>query len=193
MNQKEYDKTFDEFSRSFEDTYVSLVKAIRNLAYPNHPSVVEADRLGTDYYDSDAPAAIPIFVMRPFNGEFEHATQDVVNRLRNEGDKSVFWLDTSGWLDVEDTDTTASDFFIDPNEPMAHPHLTDRGNQKVAIYLHMHLCRYLSHEDDHCAFLPPEVYQGNMYDPSVATLDRYIEMEKEKLIKEIYWDDMPEL
>ena len=147
-------------------------------------------RFGLDApLDLDAPATIPIFVMRPFHGELEHATQGAVNRLRNEGDKGVFWLDTTGWLEVEDTDTTKSDFFVDPNEPDGHPHLTERGNQKVAIYLHMHLCRYLAGNDESCAFLPPEVYQGNVYDPSVSTFDRYIEIEKERQMKEMFWED----
>ena len=190
MNINDYNKTSSELYRSFEDTYVSLVRAIRTLAYPNHPSVIEMERLGIDTHeDNDAPASIPIFVMRPFNGEHEHATQGAVNRLRGDGDKMVFWLDTTGWLDTENTDTTESDFFTDPDEPMAHPHLTERGNQKVAIFLHMHVCRYLAHADDKCAFLPPEVYQGNLYDPSVARFDRYIESEKERQMKEIYWKD----
>lgn len=127
--------------------------------------------------------------MRPFNGELEHATQGAVNRLRSDGDKSVFWLDTTGWLENEDTETTQSDFFMDPDEPDAHPHLTERGNQKVAIYLHMHVCRFLAAEKDLCPFLPPEVYQGNVYDPGVATFDRYIENEKERQMREIFWGD----
>ncbi|KAL9053087.1 MAG: hypothetical protein Q9162_005009 [Coniocarpon cinnabarinum] len=190
LNAEDYNKTSTELYRSFEDTYVSLVKAIRTLAYPNHPSVLEMERLGIDTHeDNDAPASIPIFIMRPFNGEHEHATQGAVNRIRADGDKMVFWLDTTGWLDTEYTDTTESDFFTDPDEPMGHPHLTERGNQKVAIFLHMHLCRYLAHADDKCAFLPPEVYQGNVFDPTVATFDRYVESEKERQMKEIYWAD----
>lgn len=194
MNAGEYNKSSAEYFATFEDTYVSLVKAIRNLAYPNHPSIIEMERLGLDtHIDNDAPASIPIFIMRPFMGEFEHATQGAVSRLRNEGDKGVFWLDTTGWLDIEDTETTSSDFFTDPDEPMGHPHLTQRGNQKVAIYLHTHVCRYLAAEDEKCAFLPPEVYQGQVFDPSVATLDRYIETEKERQMKEIYFEDEKDL
>ena len=163
---------------------------MRNLAYPNHPSIIEMQRLGLDNpLELNAPATIPIFIMRPFGGELEHATQGAVNRLRNEGDKGVYWLDTTGWLDFEDTDTTQSDFFVDPNEPDRHLHLTERGNQKVAIYLHMHVCRYLAEDEEKCAFLPPEVYEGNVYDPSVATFDRYIENEKQRQMKEIFWQD----
>ena len=187
---QEYNRTRVDLLRSFEDTYVSLVKAVRNLAYPTHPSILEAQRLGLDSdVDFDAPGTIPIFIMRPFNGELEHATQSAVNRLRSEGDKSVFWLDTTGWLETEDTETTQSDFFMDPDEQDSHPHLTARGNQKVAIYLHMHVCRFLATETNLCPFLPPEVYQGNVYDPSVATFDRYIENEKERQMREVFWGD----
>lgn len=186
----EYNKTGGELFRSFEDTYVSLVKAVRNLAYPQHPAVIEMERLGLEAYaDNDAPANIPIFIMRPFNGELEHATQNAVKRLRDEGDKSVFWLDTTGWLDTVDTERSASDFFTDQNDPEMHPHLTERGNQKVAIYLHMHVCRFLAAEEEECAFLPPEVYQGNVYDPSVATFDRFIETEKQRQIKETFFEE----
>lgn len=34
--------------------------------------------------------------------------------------------------------------------------LTERGNQRAAIMLHFHVCRYLSEEQDKCAFLLPE-------------------------------------
>ena len=192
FHAEDYNATTPDFPHSFEDTYVSLIKAIRSLAYPTHPAELEMQRLGLDAYaEDDSPATIPIFIMRPFGGELEHATQNAVNRLRLEGDKGVFWLDTTGWLDTSDTETTASDFFWDPDEPEGHPHLTEKGNQKVAIYSHTHVCRYLAAEAESCAFLPPEVYQGNVYDPAVATLDRYIENEKERQMKELFWEEIP--
>jgi len=185
----DYNKTGGELFVGFEDTYVSLIKAIRTLAYQNHPATLEIQRLGLEAYAvNNAPANIPIFIMRPFNGELEHATQNAVNRLRGEGDKGVFWLDTSGWLEIEDTERADSDFFQDPADESNRWHLTERGNQKVAIYLHMHVCRYLAAADEKCAFLPPEVYAGNVYDPSTATFDRYIENEKERQMKEIFWE-----
>lgn len=185
----DYHKTAGELWRSFEDTYVSFVKSIRNLAYPQHPAVMEMERLGLDADAEDnSPANIPIFIMRPFNGELEHATQAAVNRLRDEGDKSVYWLDTTGWLETQDTERTASDFFVDPQDPEQRTHLTERGNQKAAIYLHMHVCRFLAQNPDECAFLPPEVYQGSVYDPGVSTFDRYIENEKQRQMKETFWD-----
>lgn len=168
--------------------YVDLVKAVRSIAYPTHPSTIEMLRLGPEAYAADnSPATIPIFVMRPFGGEFEHASQGVVNRMRAEGDRSVFWLDTSGWLDFDGSETTTPDYFKDESFDPPKVHLTERGNQKVAIYLHMHVCRYLSDSDHNCAFLMPEVYQGSVFDPSVATFERYIENEKERQMKEMFW------
>jgi len=83
----------------FEDAYVSLVKSIRALAYPTHPAMLRAaaSHFSTTEY---APSNIPIFIMRPLLGQLEHATQGAVKRLREDGDKAVYWLDTSGWLDV---------------------------------------------------------------------------------------------
>lgn len=160
------------------------------MAYPNHPATIEMQRLGIDAYaENSAPATIPIFIMRPFGGELEWASQGAVNRLRSEGDKGVFWLDTSGWLDFEGTSTRAADVFKDDSVTPPRYHLTERGNQKVAIYLHMHVCRYLAADDEKCAFLPPEVYQGQVFDSSVATFERYIENEKERQIREIFWTD----
>ena len=48
--------------------------------------------------------------------------------------------------------------------------LTELGNQRVAILLHMHVCRYLARDAEKCAFLPPEVYQGTI-DPDGRVLD----------------------
>lgn len=175
MHSDLYNKTIWEFSIAFEDTFISLIKAIRTLAYP-----VRISRHG-DAATNPGPA---IFVMRPFRGQFEQATRSVVDRLRSEGDGRVFWLDTSGWLEEED-------FFLDSKLPVTANHqyltgsastedvpsklwrLTERGNQRVAILLHFHVCRYLARDAERCVFLPPEVYEGRVIDSgSVAVEDR---------------------
>ena len=126
--------------------------------------------------------------MRPLRGELEHATQGVVARLRADGDKAVFWLDTSGWLaDVED-EADNEDFYIDNTGTPPIWRLTEQGNQRVAIFLHVHVCRYLANSEDECAFLPPNVYQGKVFDPEAANLDRYLENDKEKKLKELFWE-----
>jgi hypothetical protein len=49
--------------------------------------------------------------------------------------------------------------------------LTERGNQRVAILLHMHVCRYLARDVEKCAFLPPESYLGQARDPEAIRFD----------------------
>ena len=184
-----YNKTLWDLSESFETTYVSLVKAIRNLAYPKHPSILQSERSGPPgLVSSIAPAAIPIFVMRPLRGQLEQATQNAVARLRADGDKAVFWLDTSGWLDTSTDESDTPDFFHDDTVTPAKWRLTAQGNQRVAIFLHMHVCRYLAGAEDRCAFLPHEVYQGKVFDPEQKRFDKYVEDEKERKLKEIFWD-----
>ncbi|KAI9809093.1 MAG: hypothetical protein M1825_002382 [Sarcosagium campestre] len=191
-HQAEYNKTTWDLVERYEDTYVSFVKSIRELAYPRHPELASAAY--SDFSDSgtvggQGSVSIPIFIMRPLRGQFEHATQGAVNRLRADGDKSVFWLDTSGWLNTEAGNSEDPDFYQDGTESSSRWHLTERGNQRVAIYLHMHACRYLAKEQDKCAFLEPEVYQGKVFDPDATKLDRYIEIEKGRRLKEMFWGD----
>ncbi|KAI9778025.1 MAG: hypothetical protein M1839_008430 [Geoglossum umbratile] len=184
----EYNRSTWELFERFEDTYVSLIKSIRRLAYPKHPATLFAASHSSAYSGNNAPASIPIFVMRPFRGELEHATQAVVGRLRSEGDTLVFWLDTSGWLDTEDTDSDGKDFRMDSSASPGRWRLTESGNQRVAIFLHMHICRYLAQDGEKCAFLPPEVYQGKVFDPETANLERFIEGEKERKLRALFWE-----
>jgi hypothetical protein len=114
---QEYNKTLSEFSVSFEQTYIAMIKAIRTLAYPRY-STTTIDSSRYVYSPQNAGAGIPIFIMRPFRGQLEQTTQAVVDRLRMEGDKSLFWLDTSGWLKTEvhfDGRQEDQDFFLDGN------------------------------------------------------------------------------
>lgn len=186
----DYNKTLWDLSEKFETTYVSLVKAIRNLAYPKHPSIVQSERHGTPgIVPSTTPASIPIFVMRPLRGQLEQATQNAVAKLRADGDKAVFWLDTSGWLDPDAENSDLSDFFLDETVKPARWRLTEQGNQRVAIFLHMHVCRYLAGAEEKCAFLPHEIYQGKVFDPEEAKFDKYLEDEKERKLKKLFWED----
>ncbi|KAL8704132.1 MAG: hypothetical protein Q9201_002716 [Fulgogasparrea decipioides] len=191
----EYNKTAWDLSERFENTYVSLVKAIRTLAYPKHPATVQSERSNyAIYVPNTIPADIPIFVMRPLRGELEHATQNIVNRLRADGDKAVFWLDTSGWLDPDASVDDASkqvneDFYLDDRSVPSKWRLTERGNQRTAIFLHMHVCRYLARKGEKCPFLPTEVYQGKMFDPAERDFERYVEGEKERKLKRLFWGE----
>jgi hypothetical protein len=194
----------------FEDAYVSLVKSIRALAYPTHPAMLRAvaSHFSTTEY---APSNIPIFIMRPLLGQLEHATQGAVKRLREDGDKAVFWLDTSGWLDIPQPsdpenptpNDDTEDFYLDshpipPHSP-ANPsnehktqhmyHLTPRGNQRTAIFLHSHLCRFLVRDEqrDNCAFFEPEDYVGRVFKDKQDMFEKYVDDEKERRLRKLFW------
>lgn len=187
-HEQEYNRTLWELSERFEDTYVSLIKAVRTLAYPKHPTPFYGERLGLlESLDNANTAAVPIFVMRPFRGQLEQATQNVVNKLRLDGDKAVYWLDTTGWLVEEAKDRDPTDLYYDESTSPATWRLTEQGNQRVAIFLHMHVCRYLAAFNEKCAFLPQEVYQGKVFDPQAADFDQYLETERENKLKALFW------
>jgi hypothetical protein len=193
LHEAEYNKTAWELFERFEDRYISLIKGIRSLAYPQHPPIVHTQRSGHPAYTSGvSPAFIPIFVMRPLRGQLEHITQNVVGRLRTDGDKAVFWLDTSGWLEMDNEFSAAGDFFLDQQTIPPKWRLTEQGNQRVAIFLHSHVCRYLADEEERCAFLPHEEYQGKVFNPLDADFARHLENEKERKLKKLFWDEEPE-
>ncbi|KAL8814489.1 MAG: hypothetical protein Q9223_006295 [Gallowayella weberi] len=190
----EYNKTAWDLAERFENTYVSFIKAIRTLAYPKHPSTIQSERSGySTYVPNWVPASIPIFVMRPLRGELEHATQNIVNRVRTAGDKYVFWLDTSGWLDpnpsLEGAAVANQDFYLDENVIPSKWRLSERGNQRAAIFLHMHVCRYLARDGQKCPFLPSETYEGKVFDPAERDFERYVEGEKEKRLRALFWEE----
>lgn len=186
----DYNKTAWDLAERFENTYVSMVKAIRSLAYPKHPATIQSERSAYKMYvPNSVPASIPIFIMRPLRGELEHATQNIVNRLRADGDKAVFWLDTSGWLDATPFGNNNEDFYLDDRTEPSKWRLSERGNQRVAIFLHMHVCRYLARDGEKCPFLPAEVYQGKVFDPSERDFERYVEGEKERRLRKLFWDE----
>ena len=106
---EKYNKTSWELSLIFEETYISLIKAIRTLAYPTANSAYGISKKSND-------ATFPIFVMRPFRGQLEQTTRLVVDRLRMDGYEQIYWLDTSGWLNTDidfDAKPQDQDFFLD--------------------------------------------------------------------------------
>ncbi|PQE04995.1 Mpv17 PMP22 protein [Rutstroemia sp. NJR-2017a BBW] len=187
MYNEEYNMTIWELSLLFEESYVSLIRAIRTFAYPaDSPILAESSQYDHGSHDT---AAIPIFVMRPFRGQLEQATHSVVDRLRFEGDKSVFWLDTSGWLNTHidfEGPPEDQDFFLDEESAAKEWRLTERGNQRVAILLHLHVCQYLALDTDRCAFLAPEVYEGKAVNPDAMRFEEYMRDEKERRLKKIF-------
>lgn len=208
---QEYNKSIWDLSVAFEDTYVSLIQRIRRLAYPAY-SATAVDFLKADSSPQTA-GGVPIFVMRPLRGQLEGATHAVVERLQKDGDKSVFWLDTSGWLDTDvnfEGSAENQDFFLDgcvsPPDPRIVScrqiltliseenaakgwRLTQRGNQRVAILLHLHVCRFLARDAEKCAFLPPEIYQGKAADPETVRFEEFVEGERERKLKGLFWEE----
>lgn len=53
----------------------------------------------------------------------------------------------------------------------------------------MHVCRYLARDEEKCAFLPHEVYQGKVFNPVEANFDKFLEDEKERKLKKLFWGD----
>lgn len=172
----EYNKTSWELSVNFEETYISMIKTIRMLAYPKHSNSLIDSRYSHSSSSRRSTSDIPIFIMRPFRGQLEHATYAVVERLRRDGDRAVFWIDTSGWA-LTEVDLNGrvedQDFFLDGMYPSSSLsleidkvvegcqqwRLTERGNQKVAFWLHSHVCSYLAREPDKCEMPSPEMYR----------------------------------
>ncbi|RDW92332.1 hypothetical protein BP5796_01726 [Coleophoma crateriformis] len=159
QHQGEYDNlTSSAFNTRFEKTYISLLKAIRTLAYPS----------GAMFRDR------PIFVMRPFRGQLEQSTRSVVEHMRLQGDRFIFWLDTSGWLDPavdSGQKSEGQDFSIDEASPLKQRRLTERGHQRVAMLLHKHVCKYLARDTAKCAVLPAGTYHTETWIADVEHVD----------------------
>ncbi|KAL8707985.1 MAG: hypothetical protein Q9220_007065 [cf. Caloplaca sp. 1 TL-2023] len=190
----DYNQSAWDLAERFEATYLSLIKAIRTLAYPKHPATIISERSGyKTYIPNSVPASIPIFVMRPLRGELEHSTQNIVTRLRAAGDKYVYWLDTSGWLDPnmsQDSEQMHNDdFYLDKRVQPPKYRLSERGNQRTAIFLHGHVCRYLARMGEKCPFLPSEVYEGKVFDPAERDFERYLDGEKERKLRNLFWGE----
>jgi hypothetical protein len=175
-----------DLRRQFEDTYVKFIQAIRRTAYPLHPAALHDYSSNADgFVYNSAPATIPVFVVSPFTGEMRHSSQKVVEKLQLEGDKAVFWLDTSSWFSWADFDADTGDRV--PDEKGFH--LSSQGNRKAAVFLHGHLCHYLAEDQNQCPFLKHEAYTGKVYDPKDAELEKWMEESKIKKLKSLFWPE----
>lgn len=175
-----------DLRRQFEDSYLDFIRAVRRAAYPLHPAALHDYSSNADgFVYNSAPATIPIFVISPVSGEMSQSSQRVVARLHSEGDKAVFWLDTSGWF-------SATDFAVDVDGRSSnekHRHLNVQGNRKAAIFLHAHLCHYLAKDSSRCPFLKHEAYTGKVYNPRDADFDKWMEESKVKKLKALFWPE----
>jgi len=101
-----------------------------------------------------------------------------------DGDKSTFWIDTTGWLDhktdfwrVAGNDTSSPDRLF----------LTPSADDKVARLLADHLCPYLGNPDlggEDCPFDRYDNYLGNVYLPQDVEFDTAVLERKIATIKE---------
>lgn len=88
---------------------------------------------------------------------------------------------------MDDTTSEDRDFNFDDSRSPPVWRLTERGNERVATFLHMHVCRSLAQDESLCSFLPPETYQGKVFIPDSASLDRHMEKSRERKLKELFW------
>jgi hypothetical protein len=173
-------QSFESFTNSFVSAYVALIQQIRRTAYTLHPAVLEKYAFDGDGYTyNSAPSTLPIFVMRPLEGSLASATLAVVEQMQKEGDKSVFWIDTSGWLSEAD--------YSPKGQTQDDRFLTASGHAKVASFMHAHLCHYLALQSEQCPFLRRDSYMGSVYVPIEAELDKVIEESKIKKLTELFW------
>ena len=179
----EHEKSMQDLRRQFEDAYVKFVQAIRRAAYPLHPAALHDYSSNADgFVYNSAPATIPIFVVSPFTGEMRHATQKVVEKLHSEGDKAVYWLDTSGWFSSSDFDAEVDHH----GSAERSVRLSRQGNRKAAVFLQAHLCHYLAQDQTQCPFLMHEAYTGKVFVPKNAELEKYMEESKVEKLKALF-------
>jgi hypothetical protein len=130
-HREEYNKTLEEMNTIFKETYLSFIRIIRALAYPPKPTMVFGQA-------RDTYPEIPIHVISPVCGELHQETESVVNQLRAEGDKSVFYVSTAGWLNPDTDQAENRDFFFDGSNPSSSSQVMP--NVYLQKIVHRNLC-----------------------------------------------------
>jgi hypothetical protein len=180
LNTEPSAQAMQQFTHKFVDRYKTFILTIRSTAYPYHStSSVYNDHgipIDSSFAYNSASSTLPIFLMTPFTPSkrlhrlLSHAISQVVDKLQSiEGDKSTFWIDTSGWLTADDflpfnkttspashPATMASETNLPPAYPtkrstppttiQTSPHqpiLSPSTHIKISTYLSHHLCPYL--------------------------------------------------
>ncbi|KIW75833.1 hypothetical protein Z517_10578 [Fonsecaea pedrosoi CBS 271.37] len=203
-----------KFTNEFIEVYINLIQAIRANAYPFNPAATgPTSDLGDDdndgsYIYNSAPSTLSIFLLTPFSAlrypitkklkldrVISYAVAQVVSTLQSQGDKSTFWIDTSGWLDVAtdfDSDLASSNSSEQLSSPPSSSVLNRSGMIKVTTLLADHLCPYIgpssatgsSVTEDPCPFDKYDNYLGNVYLPTDVDFDRALLEHKIELIKQ---------
>jgi len=173
----------------------SLRKYIATLRRKTPAARSEYMSVDHSYEYNSAPSTVPIFLLLPLlqptqfalQSVLAHAIQSTVSILQKNGDVSTFYIDTFGWLDQEDfldTSNTTDRLF---------PRLAPNAHVKIAAYLSMHLCYFLSPNPEDCPFDRRDEYLGNVYLPDEASLQKMIEENKVQRIKELFGMNKDEL
>ena len=153
----------NQFTTTFVQQYTSFVSAIRSTAYPYHSPYITQQHgtlaVDASFTYNSAPSTLPIFLLTPLTPSkrlhrlLSHAVSQSVNALQAQGDKSTFWLDTSGWLTEKDfakssnnpkEEQSSNDQNRNPANITAVRTLTAEAHRQIAEYLADHLCPYLS-------------------------------------------------
>ncbi|KAK5458153.1 hypothetical protein LTS15_004232 [Exophiala xenobiotica] len=212
------DHAREQFINDFVTAYVKFIRTIRRTAYPFDSSALTSNaRIDFNHDDTyihnSAPSTLPIFLISPFSASrrfitkktrmdrvINDALQRVVDVLQADGDKSTFWIDTTGWLNhKDDFDVHGGDCPLNQgNRP--HRLLKRSSGRKVASLLWDHICPYIQRNkrDDgskakECPFERYDNYLGNVYLPQDVEVDRAVLERKIATIKERFKIEGPGL
>lgn len=200
------DHAINKFKAEMKSAVIGFIHNIRATAYP-YDSTTEQSGLNIDgdgsYSYNSAPSTLPIFLFAPFTALRRFVTKkqklhtvisdvlsEVASTLQNEGDKSTFWIDTSGWLDSR-VDFAPRINFTSRRTRLDTALLTPFANYKVASLLADHLCPYLkvpsanlSEPSNDCQFDHYDNYLGDVYIPQDVDFERAMLERKIAMIKE---------
>ncbi|KAK5061361.1 hypothetical protein LTR84_007903 [Exophiala bonariae] len=200
------DRAINKFKAEMKAAIIDLVHNIRKTAYPHDSATNQFESGATGdggYRYNSAPSTLPIFLITPFTASRRFVTKrqkldsiisDVLaqaaSTLQSEGDKSSFWIDTSGWLE------SRVDFLVLPNSTSKRSRLdtamlTPFANFKVASLLEDHLCPHLnlptanpSETSNNCDFIRYDNYLGDVYIPGNVEFNRALTERKIATLKE---------
>lgn len=199
------DHAINQFKAEFKTAVIRFIHNIRATAYPYDPTMKQSG-LGVQgdgsYSYNSAPSTLPIFLLAPFTASRRFVTKkqklhtvisdvlsQVASTLQSEGDKSTFWIDTSGWLDSR-VDFATRTNFTSGRTRLDIAMLTPFANYKVASLLADHLCPYLkmpsaklSGPSNDCEFDRYDNYLGDVYIPQDVDFNRAMLERKIAIIK----------
>ena len=172
---------------------------------------------GDSYSYVSAPSTLPIFLIAPFSSVLtqiplaepltlhsvvSECLSATVSMLRTQGDISTVWIDTTGWVDAkhdfvspgsqEKEFRTGSD--VHKKTASDRAFMTPQAGQRVASWLHVHLCPYLEEstdaepnqlrpDDPPCEVHRYDRYVGSVFLPEQIQMERKLLQRKTALLK----------